>query len=369
MNLSKIKKILRKVLPVSIYDFLVFVAVSYAKVKAKARTFLLLHPVTILGRYPGYLYPRHLFIFLTTRCNLHCFICRREGFKGEDLNFENLYKLKNAVRHAAVIDLTGWGECFLYPRFDDVLRYIYSLNKRKRLIYITSNGSILSKSKAELLRGRLSGMTISLNAATSETYNRDMRHGRFEKTLENIRDFLSTLDGGDRERISLHFVAHTENFREIPDFVKLARELGIPKVTVGQYLVAIKEHIQYSLLNVKDEYNAIIDQAKKQGEKLGVEVGARRFYHEDPAKATVCTDPFNFCFVLTDGAVGPCCFCGSYRIGNVYEQDFEAVWFGKEYQKLRRSRHLPVCRSCSPYIPFDDPRTHLTASYKEGGES
>ena len=35
------------------------------------------------------------------------------------------------------------------------------------------------------------------------------------------------------------------------------------------------------------------------------------------------------------------------------------------YRKLRKKRHLPACRSCSPLIPFDDAGAHFTAYLKE----
>jgi len=87
-------------------------------------------------------YPSTLAIFLTTNCNLRCFICRREGFKGQNLEFENIFKLINPIRFAKTIDLTGWGEPFIYPKFVEILDFIYSINPMK-LIQITTNGTRL----------------------------------------------------------------------------------------------------------------------------------------------------------------------------------------------------------------------------------
>jgi hypothetical protein len=52
-------------------------------------------PSVFFGRWQ---YPKVLSIFLTTRCNLRCFICRRESVPGTDLNYENLRKLREIGR-------------------------------------------------------------------------------------------------------------------------------------------------------------------------------------------------------------------------------------------------------------------------------
>lgn len=333
--------------------------------REERRKFLLRRPVAFGSRYPGFLYPKVLSICLTTRCNLRCFICRRENVRGQDLEFGNLSRLRNAIRHASTIDLTGWGECLLYPRFEEVLSYIFSINGRDGLIQITSNGTLLSARLAGRLSGHLGLATVSLNAASETTYHRDMRPGNFGRTMGNVREFVSALDEADRRKVNFHFVAHTENFREIPGFLRLARDTGVTSVTVGQYLVGVEDHHRFSLLNAKEDYNAVVHDAVLLARELGVTLVARRFFEEEHSARFDCKDPYDACFVEVDGRVGPCCFCGSYRIGNAYESGFEAVWFGKGYRKLRKRRHLPACRNCSPFIPFDDPGAHFTAYLKE----
>lgn len=316
-------------------------------------------------------YPRLISIFLTTRCNLRCFICRRENFVGQDLEFENIYKLKNAIKYAKVIDLTGWGEATLYPKFEQVLNYIYSINPRKDLIQLTTNGTRLSDKIARLLNGRLHLLIISLNAATEETYNRDMKNGNFKKTIGNIKSFINALNNDEKNKVSLHFVAHTENFKEIPKFVELAHDLGISDISIGQYIINIKEHSRYSLLNVKNEYNAVIDLAIERGKLLNVKVQAPKFINNlennspQQQNSTTCFSPFNECFIEIGGDVKPCCFSGNYSMGNAYINTFESIWFGPQYNKLRKVRYLDACKRCVPFVPFDDLKAHLTENFKQ----
>ncbi len=362
-----VRRIAKKILPLSIYEIVKKYVVHPIRRMSKFRQSLIfLLPHAFFGKYQ---YPSVLAIFLSTRCNLRCFICRREGFKGTDLDFKNLYKLDKAIKYAHTIDLTGWGEPLLYPRFEDVLNYIYSLNPRKDLIQITTNGTRLSEHLAKLLKGHLKSLIISINAATAATYNRDMKGGNFEDTLSRIEAFLSRLNKSERRKVSLHFVAHTENFREIPDLVILANDLGISTISIGQYLINFPDHIGYSLLHVKTEYNDVVKKAQDLGVKLGVEVFAPLFIRgEKKPLSQNCMSPFTECFILVDGSVGPCCFCGSYRIGNAYETSFEDVWFGRAYRKLRKSRYLLACQKCIPFLSLDECQAHFTADFKETDE-
>jgi MoaA/NifB/PqqE/SkfB family radical SAM enzyme len=165
-------------------------------------------------------------------------------------------------------------------------------------------------------------------------------------------------------------VAHAGNYREIPDFVLLARDLGIGTVTIGQYLVDLREHVPYALLSVREEYNDAVRRARESATNAGVALHAPAFFDKGAVPpASECLDPVNACYVQVDGQIAPCCFCGSYRIGNVYEEGFEAAWFGREYRRLRRNRYLPACRVCTPHLPLDDPEAHFTAYFKEREES
>jgi len=362
-----VRSIAKKILPLSIYEIVKKYVVHPIRQISKFRQpFIFSLPHAFFGRYQ---YPSVLAIFLSTKCNLRCFICRREGFKGGDLDFKNIYKLEKAIKYARTIDLTGWGEPLLYPRFKDVLNYIYSLNPRKDLIQITTNGTRLSGRLAKLLRGHLKSLVISINAATASTYNRDMKGGNFEDTLLRIQAFLFGLNKSERRKVQLHFVAHTENFREIPDLVVLAGNLGISTISIGQYLINIPEHIEFSLLHVKTEYNDVVKKAQALGAKLGVEVFAPLFIRgEKRLSSQNCVSPFLECFILVDGSVGPCCFCGNYRIGNAYKTSFEDIWFGKAYRKLRKSRYLLACQKCMPFLSLDEYQAHFTADFKETDE-
>ena len=314
-----------------------------------------------------YTYPPMLSILLSSHCNAACFFCRPSDYKGATIEFENVFKLESAIRYARIVDLTGWGEPFFYPQFEEVVDFVTSLNDTKQLIQITSNGSFLSERWGRLLSGKLSKLVISINAATPETYAEQMRYKSeqftFERTVANIREFREQLTDEDRKRIDLHMVANTGNFREIVPMVKLASELQAPVVSIGHYICAQEEHVDKTLWNVKEDYNAAIKAGRALGSQLGVAVHGREFFTEEKESkgAENCMAPFEQCFIEMPGTLSPCCFMGAERMGNVYTDGFETVWFSNIMNRLRANRFLPPCQVCTVFTPFDNKIAHMSA--------
>lgn len=321
------------------------------------------------GVFPGLQYPSALTIMLTSRCNLSCVICRRESLSGSDFPFGELPRLENAIKYAHSINLTGFGEPLLYPRLKEVIGFIARINPKKELIQITTNGTLLSEKIAAYVQGNLRSLTISLNAARPETYGRDTKNGDFPRTLSNVRKFFSALSAENREKVSLHFVASAKNFREIPDYVLLADDLGIKTISIGHYLVGRSDEFQHSLFLIKNEFAETVKRARSLGRKKGISVFVQRqFFHEKLGNFKHCDAPFAECLIDENGGVLPCCFLGGYRIGNVFQESFESIWFGEKYRQLRKRRSLPACGDCSELQVLDDVRAHFTSTFKEGAE-
>jgi MoaA/NifB/PqqE/SkfB family radical SAM enzyme len=313
-------------------------------------------------------YPATLGIALNTHCNAACFFCREADYKGVWVEFREVEKLEKAIRHARVIDLTGWGEPFLYSDFERVVESVLRLNSSPQSIQITSNGSLLTRRWGELLAGHINLFVISLNAATQETHDQQMRYKSknitFERVLNNLRQFLPALTEEDRKRIDLHMVANSDNYTEISQFVAIAAELGIAQVSIGYYISAQKQYMQKTLWNVKKEYNRALERGRNLGAALGVVVHGRKFFtnEEKILGAEKCMAPFEQIMIETTGKTAPCCFMGNERIENVYRDGFDAVWFSDVMNKLRKDRYLPPCKVCTVFSPFDDKTTHISGT-------
>lgn len=311
-------------------------------------------------------YPGFFSIHLNEHCNAACFFCREQDHKGKLIDFDELHKLDSGLRMARVIELTGWGEPFFYPKLTEVVDKCFALNNSPALLSFTTNGSMLSAEWGRKLSGRIHRLCISINAATSETYETQMRYKNkkftFDYVIECVREFIAEITPEDVKRLAFHIVTSTDNFREIPALVRLSADLGIPTITVGHYFCANEQYLDKTLVYVKDEYNAIIEEAVQLGYTCGVEVHARRFHSNEVTTMAqdTCFAPFERLYTEVPGDIAPCCFMGRHRMGNIYEEGVEAVWFSDQMQALRKSRHLPECSTCTLYNPFDDDVTHLS---------
>jgi len=310
-------------------------------------------------------YPMVLQINLDTVCNIHCFFCAYEGRTDKPVfNLANLHKLAGAIRHAKYISLSAWGDPLCSPNLPVVLSTICSLNDAPNLIAIVTNGTRLSPELAKLLTGHLGSLTVSLNAGTPATYNRDMRGTNWGKTLDAIRSFMGALRPQDRSKVGLHMVAHGLNVAEIVHLPDIALSLGIRRIGVDQFTVNKREYAYLSLIRCKPEYNAQVEVAEPYARSKGIEFAARRFGSE--TKTQKCLSPWIECHVWADGKVAPCDCNGTFFIGNAYQSSFESVWFGKDYARFRK-HPAPQCATCPKVLRFDDPRAHVSPYMTERG--
>jgi len=352
--------VFRKYLPDGLYRFLeviyIYLSNTYTLLKCK----LLTHKY--LNKDNKKLYPKFLILPPTSRCNLSCAICDRRNVKPLDLSLENLQKIEEVIKHAENINFTGFGESLLNKEFSEILKYVFRVNKTKRIMTMVTNGTRLTREFGELVNDRLNAIDISINAATEETYLRDMKHSKLHIVLDNLRNFMSALDEESRSRVGLIFVAHSKNYKEMPDFIDLVHSMGIKKARISYFIAHDMEHVPLSLLCVKKEYNHFLDLAIKRAIKHNIFLYDSKFnsWANHNFLRFICTAPYTQLPIQTpDGNVnGPCCV-GEFTPVNVFENDFESFWFRDEYKKLRKERYLPCCLNCRAYVSFDTLEAHF----------
>ena len=340
----------------------------------------------MLSPIPALLRPKHLIIELTDRCNLKCEICWREKYEeaiisgpGTFMKIEEVRRLEPFIRDAELISIFGFGETLLHPSLEEILEYIYSINSRDNLIQLVTNGAALNKRKAPLLGRQLHLLSISLNASNAERYWREMYphefrakkdvRFRFQNVLDGITEFSEALPSRARDKLLLTFVAHRENYQDMADFVRIARSVGVSRVNIQHYRVNRPEFIDRSLFWIKEDYNSEVDRAMDAGEKLEVSVFARRFFVEPKVEFNPerdCDWPTSTTIVGVKGDVLPCCYGGRVDFGNAFTSSggLDEIWNSDNYQKLRKKRDLPACKTCNLVLTFDDFDCHFDAGMK-----
>ncbi|BGE84902.1 MULTISPECIES: radical SAM protein [Methylosinus] len=175
--------------------------------------------------------PKYVVLSHDKSCNLACPSCRSGLYLANKAQQARLDALMESailplLRHAEEVVITGSGDAFGSNHFRNVIKRITAGEYPGLKIHLHTNGQLLdARAWRDLsLEGHVGGVQISIDAARAATYAIVRRPGNFARLLENLA-FVKTLR--QRGAIShLHFsmVVQTANFREMPEFVRLAAD-------------------------------------------------------------------------------------------------------------------------------------------------
>jgi MoaA/NifB/PqqE/SkfB family radical SAM enzyme len=164
-------------------------------------------------------------------CNLACPQCRRDFItanKEEQAEMDALFIpwIADVAKHADRLFLNGSGDVFGSKHSRALLSSLKRDQYPNLKFEIITNAQLFDE-RAYIefdLAGRIHAIKVSIDAARPETYKFVRRGGSFERLLENLA-FLDGLraSGRDHFRLEFFFVVSTPNYREMPEFVQLAK--------------------------------------------------------------------------------------------------------------------------------------------------
>lgn len=164
-------------------------------------------------------------------CNLQCPSCRPNLilFKtGQNQKLDTLHQ--SAIEfvnylieqgNEVVIKITGSGDAFASPTY---WQYLKNLTAKETLkLSLHTNGLLMTKDRILELQPiwkNIQQLNISIDAASSETYNIVRKNGSFEKLKENLNDLDQLLSTNE---YSFHwltnFTVQKSNYKEILNFL------------------------------------------------------------------------------------------------------------------------------------------------------
>ena len=179
--------------------------------------------------------PEVLALGYDSSCNLACSTCRRELHfaKGEELQTVNRITeivKKEYLPECSFLILAGNGEVFASPAY----RSVYESEAcNPRFIRLLSNGILFNQRNWEnFIKGRRQKimLTVSIDAATKETYENIRRNGKFDVLQKNM-EFASQLrKSGGLCYFRMNFVVQKGNYREMISFVEWGEKLGVDEI-------------------------------------------------------------------------------------------------------------------------------------------
>ncbi len=178
-------------------------------------------------------YPKIVNFSLDETCNVKCVMCRDRIKATNKKKLEKLEKLLETtfipmLQNAQLLQMNGEGEVFassLCKKFIKIAAQTYP----KLKFELITNGLLCSKENLEALgiTDRIERITFSVHASTKETYQKIVRGGNFETMLKNLRYLNELKKCGKLENLSVTYVISSLNYKDLPGFVELAKELEI----------------------------------------------------------------------------------------------------------------------------------------------
>ncbi len=283
----------------------------------------------------GYL-PIRLWVEVSSRCNLACRLCVNKdiepSLKG-DLDF-GLYRklIDDAKDYIFDVNLFHRGEPLLNKNIVEMVKYANSNGIKTR---IHTNGVLLNKDLGrKLITSGLNLISFSFDGYTKKTYEKNRIGATYERTIENIVDFLKIKQElKTKTPFTIIQVMEFDDELSREDFQKQKSEFekrfyGLPL----DKLVIRDPHNWGGLLD--------IDGVKK--------------IDKDKSRIIPCTFLWYSLTVFYDGKVFLCPqdFAGEIQVGDLNKESIKDIFNNEKIQKIRERfknkniSDLSPCNSC-----------------------
>jgi pyruvate-formate lyase-activating enzyme len=187
--------------------------------------------------------PTDLICCFDQSCNLSCPSCRAQ-LTMETRSAAAIVRIQERLEREALQDarflyITGSGDPFGSPFFRRWLQTMKPSDSLER-IHLHTNGLLWTQraweSIPERTRALVRSATISIDAATPETYAVNRRGGDFATLLERLAFIADLRRNGPLQSLEIHMTVQVNNYREMPAFVALGHRHDCDSVGFHQLL-------------------------------------------------------------------------------------------------------------------------------------
>ena len=296
---------------------------------------------------------QHLQVEVTSRCDLPgCLMCPRrawpERWLHHDLSWQNFERLIPALKLFTHVHLSGWGEPLLHPRLWDMAQ---AARSQGCTVSLTTNGMNLTEAMQVQVLEHLDMVAVSLDGAKAETYERLRPGADFQRVSQQVAALCASKRalGRSRPEVVLLFMKMRPNIAELPDFLRLAADLGVDRVNATNLDFVAAPAMEGLTLVASEpdpEIAAIFEQAQRQAEKSRLPF--RNVGSTPVSDLIVCdANPLKNVFVTAFGDLVPCVYLGLPVSGNFQPAIFPEILPGPElfiweYRSPGALRNLPT---------------------------
>lgn len=305
-------------------------------------------------------YPNYIEIETTTRCPLKCIMCEHTYWHEPSINMdiERFKYLLDQFPRLEWIGLTGIGESFMNKDFAAMLKLV---KERNIMVELYDPLIFTRKKDIELLVDLgIDQVYISLDAATKETYEKIRIGSNFDKVIENIKYLIryKWLKETSFPNLDFHFIISSLNMHEMQAYLDFVYSVSPHSKILFTVLLHRYKEIEGFFQKVPPKLIEAID---KRAQEINMNISWNLNVRELKPPISCCTT-WTMPFIFVTGEVIPCCsnneannrdFQKETSLGNVFEDSFSNIWWGKKYNELRKliteNKKPLVCRDCCIY--------------------
>jgi len=344
--------------------------------------------------------PLRFWFDLYGECSLKCRHCgfQAHGRTSDQEVSEAVYQrvLRELMPTAYLCNLggTNYGEMTISRNFHRFLRDCAEYDVKLNL---TTNGTKISDDWLDLLLDRLSVIGFSMEGVGAIFERiRGFKWDKFRARVEKVAQGRERT--GADFRIEWRYCAHADSIAQLPEMVRMAREIGVDRIQVMNLVPYVADQKFKGLAFHRTLANRCFAEAREEAARLGVEVNvppdfdcgtwdlpgescgdapegrgetrpvslsiAGRAVDDADASASGeaapadpvadletlpnCYLPWQAVSINELGDVRPCCTYWR-SVGSIAHGDFERVWNGRRYRALRsniNTKSNPICASC-----------------------
>ena len=323
--------------------------------------------------------PTQLYLEVTNRCNSLCASCplTSDHFISYEakrhLAWEDFRRIVDQFPHLDRVVLHGIGEPLLNK---DLPRFVAHLKERGAVVLFNTNAILLDQKWGDALTAaNLDELRVSLDAVTPELYTQLRGVDQLQRVIRNLKAFIKRHGGLTQPKVSLWWVAMQANLSQLPDFVRLAADIGIPEVYLQRlvYFGGGEENGGNTTMKAEQSLYAVLEQRQadliSEAERLAEEMklifrasGSSSPFESVSRKGhypwQACKRPWMLMYITANGTALPCCIApfathdySQIMLGNVLDHPAMEVWNSTAYRQLRTAvlSEIPApwpCQHC-----------------------
>ena len=177
--------------------------------------------------------PQDLKIGYDLECNYRCITCRDTVITDtpEELEFYNNVYLPKILKIAENLEFVSSalnGDALSSRHSRQIIKKLAEEYSHIKFNLFT-NGLLLDEENIRELgiQDKICGLSVSVDAVNRKTYNEILRTDAFDTVMKNLKLMSEWKKQGKIEWITINFVVHLLNYKEMPAFAKLAKKLDV----------------------------------------------------------------------------------------------------------------------------------------------